>query len=409
MPSSGSSLGRVTDRNDSPDSGRHWADAGAWPTAPGVHRIPLPLPSDGLRAVNVYALESEEGLTLIDGGWAIEAGRAALEKGLAEIGYAVPDIRRFLVTHVHRDHYTLASVVRREVGSHVSPGHRRPAHPRPGAGRRRERPHLRPAPPGRRRGPGPGLGEADPGSSTRTRRTGTTPTRGSSPTTTSPWARARSGPCRRPATRGPLRLRRAGRGAALRRRPRAVHDHPVDRLRAGARRPAARRLPGLLDQGPRARRLRAAARARARRPVGARPHRRAARPPRGPSRRLPGPARPGRSAAYDVAADLTWTRRERSFAELDLFNQTLAVLETRAHLELLVARGVAGAVDTADGAPTRASAAEPSHHRVGGPVGDVVTVGHRLAIVEAAPDTGVEGVELQLREHARRSAARSGS
>ena len=28
------------------------------PVAPGVHRIPLPLPTDGLRAVNSYALET---------------------------------------------------------------------------------------------------------------------------------------------------------------------------------------------------------------------------------------------------------------------------------------------------------------------------------------------------------------
>ena len=52
------------DRNVSPESGRHWADAGAWPTAPGVHRIPLPLPSDGLRAMNVYAVEADDGLVL---------------------------------------------------------------------------------------------------------------------------------------------------------------------------------------------------------------------------------------------------------------------------------------------------------------------------------------------------------
>ena len=62
----------MSDRNVSPDSGQHWADEGAWPAAPGVHRIPLPLPTDGLRAVNVYAIETdgaEGGLTLVDGGW----------------------------------------------------------------------------------------------------------------------------------------------------------------------------------------------------------------------------------------------------------------------------------------------------------------------------------------------------
>jgi glyoxylase-like metal-dependent hydrolase (beta-lactamase superfamily II) len=105
----------VTDRSA-------WTEPGAHEVGPGIYRIPLPLPMDGLRAVNVYALESEQGLLLIDGGWAIEASRKQLEASLASIGYALADIRRFLVTHVHRDHYTQASVVRREVGSHVSLG-----------------------------------------------------------------------------------------------------------------------------------------------------------------------------------------------------------------------------------------------------------------------------------------------
>ena len=90
--------------------------------ADGVHRIPLPLPMDGLRAVNVYMIETEEGLTLVDGGWAIEESRTRLDAALASMGRSVADITRFLVTHVHRDHYTQAVVLRREVGAHVSLG-----------------------------------------------------------------------------------------------------------------------------------------------------------------------------------------------------------------------------------------------------------------------------------------------
>ena len=111
-----------TARAISPDSGQHWTEPGAWPVAHGVHRIPLPLPMDGLRAVNVYTIETEHGLTLIDGGWAIEESRTLLEKSLGEIGFTLADITRFLVTHVHRDHYTQAAVVSREFGSHVSLG-----------------------------------------------------------------------------------------------------------------------------------------------------------------------------------------------------------------------------------------------------------------------------------------------
>ena len=106
----------------SPDSGLHWSAEGAWPVAEGIHRIPLPLPMDGLRAVNVYVIEGPDGLTLIDGGWAIDVGRDLLDRCLRQLGHGFGDIRRFLVTHVHRDHYTLAAVLGHEHGAEVALG-----------------------------------------------------------------------------------------------------------------------------------------------------------------------------------------------------------------------------------------------------------------------------------------------
>jgi glyoxylase-like metal-dependent hydrolase (beta-lactamase superfamily II) len=106
----------------SPDSGEHWATPGAWRVADGIHRIPLPLPMDGLKAVNVYAIETPAGLTLVDGGWAVPEAREALEKGLALLGAGVGDVREVLVTHIHRDHYTLASVLKGEVGARIALG-----------------------------------------------------------------------------------------------------------------------------------------------------------------------------------------------------------------------------------------------------------------------------------------------
>lgn len=99
-----------------------WTEPGAYPVAPGVHRIPLPLPSDALRAINVYVIEGADGLTLIDGGWAIPESRGVFESSLRELGHSLKDIRRFLVTHMHRDHYTQAYVVGKEVGAQVSLG-----------------------------------------------------------------------------------------------------------------------------------------------------------------------------------------------------------------------------------------------------------------------------------------------
>ena len=98
---------------------REWERPGAFAVAEGVHRIPLPLPGDGLRAVNVYAIEDGSALTLVDSGWALAEARQRLETALAGIGHELGDVRRFLVTHVHRDHYTLAITVRRLFGSRV--------------------------------------------------------------------------------------------------------------------------------------------------------------------------------------------------------------------------------------------------------------------------------------------------
>ncbi|BCB82773.1 MBL fold metallo-hydrolase [Phytohabitans suffuscus] len=100
-------IGEVDDRRD-------WTEPGAYALADGVHRIPLPLPMDGLKAVNVYVIETESGLTLVDGGWAVEAARKQLEDSLRKIGHHPRDITSFLVTHVHRDHYTQAVAIRSE-------------------------------------------------------------------------------------------------------------------------------------------------------------------------------------------------------------------------------------------------------------------------------------------------------
>ena len=101
---------------------REWAEPGVYPVAPGVHRVPLPLPTDGLRAVNVYVIEAGDGLVLIDSGWALDVAREALATALATLGAGLGDVRSFLVTHVHRDHYTLGVQLRREFGSKVSLG-----------------------------------------------------------------------------------------------------------------------------------------------------------------------------------------------------------------------------------------------------------------------------------------------
>ncbi|MFJ4031370.1 MBL fold metallo-hydrolase [Streptomyces griseoluteus] len=102
-----------------------WASSGIETVEPGVHRVPLPLPNDGLQAVNVYLLENladDGSLVMIDGGWAIPEARKALEEALSAIGHDLGDIRNILVTHVHRDHYAQAVDLRRLLGARVCLG-----------------------------------------------------------------------------------------------------------------------------------------------------------------------------------------------------------------------------------------------------------------------------------------------
>lgn len=110
------------ERLDADESRLAWTLPGAEVVVPGVYRIPLPLPTDGLRAVNVYAIADGDGVVLIDGGWALDVSRELLERSLAEVGHDLRDVRRVLVTHVHRDHYTQAVAIRRAVGAEVALG-----------------------------------------------------------------------------------------------------------------------------------------------------------------------------------------------------------------------------------------------------------------------------------------------
>ncbi|GAA1750333.1 MBL fold metallo-hydrolase [Aeromicrobium alkaliterrae] len=73
-----------------------------------VARIPLPLPLAELRSVNCYAVRGPDGLTLIDPGWVWTETTTALESGLAGLGLALDDVSRILITHSHWDHYSQA-------------------------------------------------------------------------------------------------------------------------------------------------------------------------------------------------------------------------------------------------------------------------------------------------------------
>jgi glyoxylase-like metal-dependent hydrolase (beta-lactamase superfamily II) len=99
-----------------------WTVSGAFEVASGIYRIPLPLPSDALKAVNVYAIADGDRVVLVDSGWALDESEEQLARALDQIGYGLEHVSDFLVTHVHRDHYTQALAVRRKYGARVGLG-----------------------------------------------------------------------------------------------------------------------------------------------------------------------------------------------------------------------------------------------------------------------------------------------
>jgi len=73
-----------------------------------IHRLTLPLPL-ALRQVNLYLVESGEGLALVDTGMATPDARAALQRQLARLGHHPEQIEQVFVTHFHVDHFGQAA------------------------------------------------------------------------------------------------------------------------------------------------------------------------------------------------------------------------------------------------------------------------------------------------------------
>jgi glyoxylase-like metal-dependent hydrolase (beta-lactamase superfamily II) len=342
-----------TEHDDTDD--RHaWSRPGAETVAPGVVRVPLPLPFDALRAVNVYVLVDGDGgddLTLVDGGWSLTRSRELLREALQGLGADLGDIRRFLVTHMHRDHYTQATALRREVGARVALGvGERDSMDLLAAGPS-EHPGLHPQVRGLRAAGAPALADeiaasvaaADPDVVADERADYAAPDE---------WLADGD------------RVSAAGRALTAVETPGHTRGHLVftddtvaddTLLFAGDHvlphiTPSIGFEPGALP-GALTRFLDSLAKVRAM-----------------PDRRLlpaHGPVRPsvharvdelldhhghrldeiertvglGAGTAADVAARLTWTRREKGLDDLESFHRMLAVLETDAHLEVLAAQG----------------------------------------------------------------------
>jgi glyoxylase-like metal-dependent hydrolase (beta-lactamase superfamily II) len=112
----------VTSRALAKDDRNAWAEPEVEDLGGGLYRIPLPLPGDALTAVNVYAIAGEDGVDLIDAGMALAQARERLTEALGQLGYGLPDIRNFFITHIHQDHYTLAVQLRTTLSGQIALG-----------------------------------------------------------------------------------------------------------------------------------------------------------------------------------------------------------------------------------------------------------------------------------------------
>jgi len=99
-----------------------WAEDGPEEVADGIFRIPLPLPNDGLRAINAYLWRDDDGDLLIDCGWVHPLSWEVLTSSLKRFGSGVKSVRHLFATHVHGDHLGAAGRIREEGGAFVTLG-----------------------------------------------------------------------------------------------------------------------------------------------------------------------------------------------------------------------------------------------------------------------------------------------
>jgi glyoxylase-like metal-dependent hydrolase (beta-lactamase superfamily II) len=90
------------------------------PLAPETWRVRLPLPGHSIGHVNIFVLQTEAGLVLIDTGWYSAEGEALLEDTLKRLGARVSDVALVLLTHMHSDHVGLAGALQASTGAEVA-------------------------------------------------------------------------------------------------------------------------------------------------------------------------------------------------------------------------------------------------------------------------------------------------
>lgn len=87
--------------------------------APGVLRSQLPIALPGLGHVNMYILEDERGVAVVDPGLPGPTSYKALRARLASAGIPLKRVHTVVVTHSHPDHFGGAGRLRKETGADI--------------------------------------------------------------------------------------------------------------------------------------------------------------------------------------------------------------------------------------------------------------------------------------------------
>jgi glyoxylase-like metal-dependent hydrolase (beta-lactamase superfamily II) len=86
---------------------------------PGLYRLRLPLPLEGVPHCNAWAIAGESGVVLIDTGMHQPGSLADLERALDDVGLLLEQVRLTVITHAHSDHWGQAGPIRRRSGCAV--------------------------------------------------------------------------------------------------------------------------------------------------------------------------------------------------------------------------------------------------------------------------------------------------
>jgi len=83
---------------------------------PGVWRLRLPLPWEGVPHCNAWAVAAGDGIVLVDTGMHEPGSLAQLERALDQVNLRLEHVRLLVCTHAHSDHYGQAAAIKQRSG-----------------------------------------------------------------------------------------------------------------------------------------------------------------------------------------------------------------------------------------------------------------------------------------------------